>query len=202
MFAVIVPQKCGISTVTNILTFDYINNPLSKNKCRSVLKKHGNLINVEQANDIKIINAMNKRPDYVFAVVRDPVQRVISAYNDRVLRKNKDLLPDSSWQYFVNHFQELVENKSDVGIHCRLQADYLGHSIDFFDRFFWTHEINSDFKPIVEKLIGKSIPDMIENSSKQQEPNLSDQQKEFFYQFYQQDYQLIAQAQQLGRLSS
>ena len=197
--AIVVPQKCGISTVTNILAYNLTGQPRSKTKCRRVLRHADCLVNPGQLEEIFFIEWCNPSPDYVFAVVRDPVERLFSAYRDRVFTKNTDKLPDTSWNYFCETFKDLVLYNTDVGKHCRPQVHWLGLDASKYDKIFYTHEINTRFKPIIENIIAQPIPNMLENTSKELEIDISDSQLAFFSKYYKQDFDFISCATELGK---
>ena len=167
LFQVIVPQKSGISSVTNLLAFDVTHQTLSKTKARRSLKKEnkffhlGDTYAIEEQfikdNDIKI--------DYTFAVVRDPVKRFISSYKDRVIKKNKDSFANTSIDFCIDNLQILIDNKTDFGLHSRRQIFWLGNNLSVYDKIFTVDEINTKFKSIVENVVDDIIPDIRANVS-------------------------------------
>jgi hypothetical protein len=201
ILAVVVPQKCGISTVTNILAYHLTNQSVSKTKCRRTLSRAQCLINPGQLEEQFYIKWANPKPDYVFAVVRDPIQRLLSAYRDRVYTKNIDQFDNPTWEWFCNNFKDIVFANTDVGRHCRPQTEWFGKNVSLYDQVFYTKDINTKLKPIVENITGISIPDLYSNASQHVELNISDQQVNFFKNYYKWDYEFISQAQNLSKFS-
>ena len=115
----------------------------------------------------------------MFAVVRDPIDRLLSAYRDRVYTKNMDEFENCSWEWFCNNFKDLVLQGTDIGRHCRPQVDWLGRDANRYNTVFYTSDLNNKFKAIVENITGATIPDLFENASNHVNIEMSDEQKSF-----------------------
>ena len=201
VIAVVVPQKCGISTVTNMLAYHLTNKVLSKTKCRRTLSNTGYLINPGQLEETFFIDWCNPKPDLVFAVVRDPIDRLLSAYRDRVYTKNMDEFENCSWEWFCNNFKDLVLQGTDVGRHCRPQVDWLGRDANRYHTVFNTQDLNTKFKTIIEDITGVPIPDLFENVSDHFDIAITNEQKKFFADYYARDYEFISQATGLSKFA-
>lgn len=130
-------------------------------------------------NDIKI--------DYLYAVIRNPLDRFKSAYKDRILVKNIDKFPDTSLDYALYNIKNV---NTDFGKHARPQTEWLGKDVKVFDKVFDTYNLNLEFKPLIESLSGITIPEVKENSTAHAnvKVELNKKQKEFVDNFYKDDY--------------
>lgn len=94
------------------------------------------------------VSALREQTDVIrFALVRDPVRRLLSCYRNRVvdlgdLRSSRKVLgrmglsaePDINT--FVKNLEEYRRANKSVEHHSRLQSDFLGGTIDYLDRVF------------------------------------------------------------------
>lgn len=166
-FCVIVPQKSGISTVTNILGYPTTGKVTTKSQIRRVLKRQNMLYHIGSTLDVELdfANENNIKIDYLFGIYRDPIERFKSAYKDRVIKKNKDQFIDGSLDYIIDHLENLVSSNTDFGMHARTQTTWLGDDFTIFDKVFHINDLNTFFKQIVEDVSDVEIPDIRSNSS-------------------------------------
>lgn len=201
VFCVIVPQKCGISSVTNILGYPITGEIISKSRTRRILKKKNHLYHIGNTLDIELSFAKENdiSIDYLYAVVRDPLDRFISAYKDRILKKDTDGFGDKSLSFAIENLPTLISSETDFGLHARPQSHWLGNSIAIYDKVFDTRDLNKTFKPLVEKAANVSIPQMRENVSDDAiNIELTPEQKKYLQTFYSSDYALLEQVRSEG----
>lgn len=102
-----------------------------------------------------------------FAVVRDPLKRLLSVYTDRVigrqelrnsprLRKRSDLLVDPDPDFFFENLMEYIRNSSVVKHHALPSNLFIGPKPIAFDRIYKTDELNVLADDLSERL-GQSI---------------------------------------------
>jgi hypothetical protein len=185
---VITPQKCGITTVLGMLAFPMLNHFATKGNTRKQLSKD-QLLFIGDVDEYKLLK--NYQPDYVFGVVRDPQERFISAYKDRVLKKNKDNFSDRTLDALMPKLKELMQEKTDFGLHIRPQTDWLGYDPKLFTGVCYTSEINSVLKPKIENILATKIPDNHRNQSLDLSLELSTDHVDQLKKLYKNDYKLI-----------
>lgn len=198
-YCIVVPQKSGISTITNIVgydlisslyTKDYANFP-TKSKVRKVMDNHNRLIYVGDTDDIVFAKENNIKIDFTFGVVREPISRFKSCYRDRVVKKNKDKLKNNSVDFVVNNLQQLIDSGTDFGMHARPQVDWLGKNYEIYDSIIKTKQINLKLKPLISKELGINIPDIRSNKSGHSEIYLNRKNISILKEFYKEDYKLF-----------
>ena len=190
---VIVPQKSGISTVTSILAYPHVNQIYNKTITRNLLEKDDLLFLLGGSiyENISFIKSNNIQIEHYIGIYRDPIERFISAYKDRVLKKNKDNFKDKSLNFVLSNLPYLIQKKTDFGNHARPQFFWLGEK-KYYNKIISTHELNTIFKPIIENISDTKIPDIKQNTYIQGiNVNLSDQQILFLKNFYSSDYNFI-----------
>lgn len=195
-FCVIVPQKCGISTVTNILGYPITGEITSKTRTRRMLRNKNHLHHLGNTLDIEMSFAKENgiNIDYLYAVTRDPIERFVSAYKDRILKKDTDGFTDKSLEFAIENLPSLISSATDFGLHARPQSHWLGNDIRIYKKVFNTHDLNSTFKPLVEKVANVCIPQIRENVSNDEiNIELTPEQKQYLYNFYSSDYALLEQ---------
>ena len=167
IYCVIVPQKSGISTVTNILAYNVTNSIDTKTRSRRFLKRNQLLYHVGSTleEELNFVKENNIKLDYLYGVVRNPLDRFISSYKDRILKKGHDRLTDTSLDFAINNLHRMISKNTDFGKHSRLQTYWLGNNPKIYDRVFDTYELNTLFKPLIETYIEKDIPIVRENVS-------------------------------------
>lgn len=127
--------------------------------------------------------------DIKIVVVRDPVERLISVYNDRIIKRNRDNLQTKikNFDYFVCNLNDLREESRHLYNHSQPQVEYIGTNTDRFTHIIKTDELANIFPTILGipttkifhlKKTTKKFPDII----------LSTQIKNKIYEYYKEDY--------------
>lgn len=138
-----------------------------------------------------------------FAVVRDPVRRLLSCYRNRVLdlgdleqtkaavdRIGLPLKPDLN-NFFLNLERYRSINKS-IEHHSRPQAQFLGGTIDYLDQIFTLGELPQllemlkTFKPDLELRRRKT------GGTEVSVNDLSEEAKQAAISYYREDYRLLS----------
>lgn len=101
---------------------------------------------------IKKISTKEKS-DILFTVVRDPVERVISAYTNRVLHCQRE-----TFKSFDN-FIEVLPNFStkDLRYHLTPMTEFLGNCPSRFNKIVFVNEINNKLLPFLSSLANKNL---------------------------------------------
>lgn len=192
IFCIITPQKSGISSVTSILSYPITKKTIhSKNINRQILSKYNSFFHVGGTlkEELEFVKKNNIKIDYLYGVIRDPLDRFESAYKDRVLKKNTDQFQDNSLEFIIENLQNFINLKKDFGLHARPQTRWLGDNPKIYDKIFNTLELNLKFKPFVEEVAGISIPETRLNVSNDNiKISFTQEQSDFLRQFYKKDF--------------
>ena len=124
-----------------------------------------------------IIKTLDKENYYKFCVIRDPVDRFISAYNHRVLVKgeikdnskvqNLPSLPNQpTFRQFLDNIKEYGSVVPVIKHHVDSLCEFLGEDPTIYDRIYKLSEINTELIPMLESKCGHSLElDMTINKS-------------------------------------
>lgn len=198
--------------------------PIPKNACTSVKQalheiEFGNIFNtdLEPYNEYQdvhdyyhkrpyaftSIEKLQKRTDAVrFAVIRDPVKRLISCYRNRVVElgdlektssalKSKGLPVKPDLNTFVLRLKAYRRANKSIEHHSRPQHTFLGNSLSYIDHIFLLKQMKA-----VEDMLKKFKADLRIRKIKSGGvtyglQDLSEEALEFALTFYQKDYSLF-----------
>ena len=126
----------------------------------------------EQWSSTNTFSGVDKSNTFIFAVVRDPLSRLLSCYKNRVLFHNdigKDkqayklcqqtgLSEKPDINTFVKNLDFYQRCCPSIQHHSRPQVDYLGHNLNFYSKIYPTDKINSELWNDLSDIVGESIP--------------------------------------------
>ena len=163
---------------------------------RSILK----LFEKENGSDFLYPSATAYNPRlykkyYKFAFVRNPYDRFVSSWKDKVVERNYFHFPDLELEKMkdINNFIRWVEkqNIEKCDEHIRSQYSLIDvEQLDFLGRF---ESFNEDFKKVAQKLNIKlkEVPHL--NSTKKKEITLTREQKNRIKIIYEKDFSTFYQ---------
>ena len=103
-------------------------------------------------------------------IVRNPVDRFISAYKDKIIREKKCGNPPPSLSEFIDDFERLITtndhqhganpNLRYLEHHFAPQTLIFGENKDYFQHIFMMHEISTNLKSYLEKQWGVELPNI------------------------------------------
>ena len=172
-------HKTGVSTIINLLAYPITKYFGSKSQVRKKLKP-----------EIYTLENKFDDADLKVAIVRDPIERIKSCYKDRIVVKNRDNLRDkvNTFTDFCNNFEKLYKEEYQIKLHSYPQVEALGKNPNYYDLIVSTKDINSKFKPRLEKLLDEKIPETKLNVSNSSDIIVTKDQIEYFKNFYKEDY--------------
>ena len=187
--SVAVTRKCGSSTAYSIM--GYPRTGVHDRDNKEVLF-HNNefwIYEDECPHDI----------DYRFAIIRDPIERLLSVYRHRILIRNKDNVKDKcpTWDSFVNNIEHIQKNYYDVALHSHFQTDKLGLDPTAYDKIFLTDNIDNTFVPCIKEISGTNIPPIKLKPTKQFNDGIvvTQQHVDLIKEYYRDDCNFLQQAQ-------
>jgi len=148
-----VATKCGCSTVIDILGYPHFNEfRARKGRSKLIREKKFSRANKLYTTDIISISRI--------AVVRDPVERLISCYTDRILKKNRNGMRNyiPSFDYLVENLEALQKEFVDLRHHSIPQITWLGTAPAYYNYILSTKKLQSEFTPLISKISNISIP--------------------------------------------
>lgn len=160
------------------------------------------------------VSALRKRTDTTrFALIRDPVKRLISCYRNRVLDlgdlessreilKNEGLPIDPDLNTFVLNLAEYRRINKSIEHHSRPQYKFLGGTIDYLDHIFTLRSISE-----LEEMLQRFKPNLKLRQRKTggTDVTLNDISREALdaaIEFYKKDYRLLGDYFSPGTLLS
>jgi hypothetical protein len=142
-------KKVGSTSVTSILGFPRAQRHLAR-QMKHVLGKHDEWWKTLPRSPYSSLDEL----DYKYALVRDPVQRVVSCFKDRVMLKNRNNIKKevNNWEDFINNLDYLREKYIDLKRHSLPQVVVLKKDPSFYDNIYLTQEIGTRFLDDVSKI--------------------------------------------------
>ena len=147
---------------------------------------------------------LNSASDYTrFTVVRDPVERLISCYRNRVvdlrdlqsdtdILRKKNLSAEPDLEEFVLNLKQYRNASKSIEHHTRPQSLFLGGTLQYFDNIYpfeclnELHDFLRTFSPQLKLLTRKSGGTQVDASG------LSDEALASAVQYYERDYTLLS----------
>lgn len=147
--------KCGGTSVKTMMLeasgFDWQNSPASDwglpANQRKYMKENRRFIGQFKKNKY------NRRVDYTFTVIRDPVSRMISAYTNRVLYYKK--IPDPGWDKFIRMMPNWPN--FDIKHHTQLMCVHIGTNPQSYNAVFTTSEIGTKVSRFLSEIADKEV---------------------------------------------
>ena len=126
-----------------------------------------------------------------FCVVRDPVERFVSAFTNRILFHKKPQV-DLTIEQFIREFDRLLIQRvfADARIHFTTQVNYIGRNPSLYTHIFNLKELYK-LKELLENYTGIKLPNLhLQKSENTQKPVLNTQQIDWIKNRYKIDYEI------------
>lgn len=158
----------------------------------------------KQKNAFTSVESLKKKSDaFRFAIVREPVDRFLSCYGNRVLELgdlhesktefDKMGLPvDPGLDAFVQHLEQYRSVNSSIRHHTRPQSDFLGETLSYLDKIYPFDQMDS-----VRSMLKSYDNSLIIKTRKSGGPkfelhDLSFGSLQHLLEFYKNDYELLS----------
>jgi len=149
-------------------------------------------------------NLVNKCDGYYkFCVVRDPIDKLISCYNNRVIDKKvlykrdkfflKGLTPTPTFDQFLQNLHMYQKASPDIMWHSRKLVYFMGTDEDIYDDIFDISEVNTRLIPILEDKLQSELKKPVKNKTIHKvitKNKLTDAQIKRIRQWYRKDYEI------------
>ena len=179
--------KCGSRTVIAwqlVLLYPNIaqDNPAWFEESRPVTGYH-------EINNLAVRSKLKNFP-IKFCIVRDPVERFLSAYTNRVLVHKRN--PFIEIDDIIRNFDEKIKTEEyhDLEYHTRPLDYWLGKDVGLYDRIFNLREMDS-VKKLIENVYGVTLPEFhLQKNGNIPKPSLTTGQINWIKERYKSDYEI------------
>lgn len=129
-----------------------------------------------------------------FCVVRDPVDRFVSGFTNRILFHRKPNV-SITIEEFIANIDTLLKDElfKDAKMHFTTQTHYIGKNPNLFTHIFNIKELTK-VKELFENYLNITLPDLhLQKNGRLQKPQLTEQQIQWIKNRYRIDYQIYGQ---------
>jgi hypothetical protein len=184
-----IPNKNGSSTAISMIGFPM----LGEFKYRKARNPIMNKFNWKERQYKKISKDEWELYPVRVAILRDPIKRFISCYNDRVVNKNKNNSRNyiKDFDFFINNIVEIQKKFRDINNHSRAQYLSIGE-IKKYTHVYTIDQLDTDFKELIETHSNTPCIPLYTNKHSKKAPTLilSDDQISKIKVLFAQDYKL------------
>ncbi|MGM0545467.1 MAG: sulfotransferase family 2 domain-containing protein [Bacteroidota bacterium] len=161
---------------------------------------------LKRSNAFTSVNELREKSDCMrFAVIRDPVKRLISCYRNRVVDlgdlessrsvlKQRGLPVEPDLNTFVLNLAAYRKANKSIEHHARPQAEFLGGAIDYLDRVFTLADIPELLEMLQKHKPGLELRQRKTGGTRRTLADLSPEALEAAISYYRQDYELLAES--------
>lgn len=179
--------KCGCTSVKSMI-LDSIGESIEGDEDEAILEIHKSI----GSPPFKKFKA-----DYRFCIIRDPVQRFVSGYSNRVLHFGDT--PEVGFDEFVENFSHYYTTYPRIKHHFLPQVFFIGKKPEYFTNIFWITEME-DVRDFLSSISGKDIIlGPRQSGGSERKPIPSEEQIQFILDFYKQDLKFF---EKMDRINS
>lgn len=143
------------------------------------------------ARKIKFDKSNSHNQEVRFCVVRDPVDRFLSGFTNRILYHN-DIKLEITIEEFIAYFDDFMNNSrfTNVSAHFKSQVESIGKNPNLYTHIFKLSEMNK-IKKLLESYCNFHLPNLhLQQSGGIQKPKLTQEQIDWVKKTYEIDYQI------------
>lgn len=149
------------------------------------------------------VESLKSRTDvFRFALVREPVKRLISCYRNRVvdlgdlkssliILEHEGLSPEPDLNTFVLNLEEYRKANKNIEHHSRPQARFLGGTTEYLDRIYTMDEMPQLVEMLKEYSPGLEMRKRKTGGTEVSLADLSEEALKEAVRFYREDYELL-----------
>lgn len=142
---------------------------------------------VHQRNETRFFAP--EEADYKFCIVRDPVERFVSGYSNRIVH-HRDI-PFMEFDDFLEGFNNVYKMNGKVRHHFDPQVKFIGNDPGYYDRVFWIDELE-ELGLVLTEFSGKIItPKRLQTGGNDNKPFPTRKQRAHIKQMYKDDYEFF-----------
>lgn len=186
--------KVGGTTIRSWILYSkygktMLNNTRYKSPTRQHYKKTENIIEVDWFREVE---------NSSICIKRDPVERFVSCYKDKILRENR--CNKISIDKLIDNFESIMTKHKSLHQHGRKvpflwyhfapQAKQFGTNFDYYEEVFDLSEINTRVKEYLEDMWKINLPCLHTRKGNSMDIQLSDSQKSIIKNIYDIDYKI------------
>ena len=179
-------KKCGTTSATSIMGYPRAQSHMAR-QMKTVLNQHGEWWKTVPRSPHKL-----NEIDYKYAIVRDPVNRIVSCFKDRVLLKNRNNIKNEvdNWEDFINNLDYFRNKFIDLKRHSLPQVNVIKKDPSFYDEIYTTQEISNKFLNNISEIAECKIPPIQTKTSHKIPQNfiVTEKHVEIIKDYYSDDY--------------
>jgi len=128
--------------------------------------------------------------DFKFCLVRDPVERFVSGYSNKVLHHKA--IPFVEFEDFINNFDYLYGRYGVIRHHFLPQIHFIGNDPDYYDEIYNIKNIDSLLKKLKSFLNIESIKSYkLQTGGSDKKPVPTPEQTQWIKDRYKKDYEFL-----------
>ena len=182
-----VANKCGSSTCITIMGYPFLGEFRYRKATQQLHRNNWQVTSIKKMQS-EVIKSYPVR----VAIIRDPIERFVSCYKDRVCQRNKDNTRSKipNFSYFLNNINVIRQESRDIKNHTESLVFSYGSDANLYTHIINTKNINTEFIPLIEKISGSTnIPVAFwKNSFKAPAITPTEIEKQIIKEIYKKDY--------------
>jgi hypothetical protein len=162
-------KKCGTTSATSIMGYPRAQSHMAR-QMKTVLNQYNEWWKTVSRSPYELAEM-----DYKYAIVRDPVNRIVSCFKDRVLLKNRNNIKSEvdNWEDFINNLDYFRNKYVDLKRHSLPQVNVIKKDPSFYDKIYLTQNISTKFLKDVSVIAQCEIPPIQTKTSRKVPQNFT-----------------------------
>lgn len=128
--------------------------------------------------------------DFKFCLVRDPVERFVSGYSNRVLYHKQ--IPFIEFEEFVDNFDHFYHRYGTIKHHFLPQSHFIGNNPEYYDKVYDINNIGDLLKQLQDFLNIENIKShRLQTGGSDRKPTPTPEQIRWIKERYKKDYEFL-----------